>query len=192
MGFEDAADESRLFDNEGQRKYLLAAEAKRFLAAAADRERATRLFAELLFYTGCRISEGLELTPRRLDRAGQRVVFRTLKRRKLVYRAVPIPVHLLRGLLILAKGREPDARIFPWSRQTGWRRICAMMIAAGIEGPQATPKGLRHQFGVHAIGRKVPEGTLKRWMGHSRLCNTHIYTFVEGAEERALAKRMWS
>lgn len=191
MGYEHAVDESKLFDAEGQRKYLLAGEAKRFLAAAARADLETRLFAQLLYYTGCRISEALEMTPRRLDRAGKRVVFRTLKRRKLVFRAVPVPVQLVTALMAHGRGCEPDQLLFPWSRQTGWRKICAIMSAAGIEGPQATPKGLRHQFGVHAIGSKVPEGTLQRWMGHARVRNTHIYTFVEGAEERALAKRMW-
>ncbi|MEJ7928235.1 tyrosine-type recombinase/integrase [Sphingobium sp. AN641] len=191
MGFEYAVDESRLFDGEGQRKYLLAAEAQLFLKTAAQCERATRLFAELLFYTGCRITEGLELTPRRLDTAGKRVVFRTLKRRKLAYRAVPIPACLLRNLLAYAHECAPDDRLFAWSRQTGWRKICAIMEAAGIEGPQATQKGLRHQFGIHAIGMKVPEGTLQLWMGHARVRNTHIYTFAVGSEERALAARMW-
>ena len=65
------------------------------------------------------------------------------------------------------------------------------LVAAEITGPQATPRGLRHRFGVHAIGSKVPEGTLQRWIGHARLRNTHIYTFAVGADEIALARRMW-
>ncbi len=188
---ENDGDDGQLFDGDGQRKYLQAGEAKRLLAAAARADVATRLFCELLYYTGCRISEGLELTPRRLDPETGRVVFRTLKRRKLVYRAVPVPAKMMRPLMALADGRDPDAPLFPWSRQTGWRRIKALMEAAGIEGPQATAKGLRHQYGVLAIEKKVPEGTLKKWMGHARLRNTQIYTFVTGPEERALARRMW-
>lgn len=185
------ADGTQLFDTNGQRKYLHASESRRLLAAAARANRETRLFCLLLHYTGCRLSEALALTPRRLDLQTQCVVFRTLKRRKQTYRAVPVPTHLMHELVSLAADREPEAPLFAWSRQTGWRRIKGLMQEAGIVGPQATPKGLRHFFGVHAIGEKVPESAVQRWMGHARSRNTQIYTLVTGAEERALAKRMW-
>jgi integrase len=183
--------EARLFDDEGQRKYLHASEAKRLLAAAAHADRETRLFCQLLYYTGCRLSEGLALTAKRVDAETQRVVFRTLKRRKLIYRAVPIPARLMRELAKLASDREPEDRLFPWCRQTGWRRIKALMDAAKITGPQASPKGLRHQFGIHAIGQQIPESAVGRWLGHASPKSTRIYTLAIGAEERALAKRMW-
>lgn len=186
-----AVNENGLFDNHGQRKYLHAAEAQRLLAAAAHADERTRLFCRLLYYSGCRLSEGLALTPRLLDTEAIGVVFRTLKRRRLVYRFVPIPAQLMRDLEALARASAPNDRLFPWSRQTGWRHIKKLMQIARISGPQATPKGLRHQFGVHAIGQKIPEGTLQRWMGHAKGSSTQIYTFTVGAEERALAKRMW-
>lgn len=191
MSFNSICDETQLFDAEGQRKYLIASEAKRYLAATYLADRETRLFGQLLYYSGCRLSEGLALTPKLIDVEGQRVVFRTLKRRKLVYRAVPVPAHFLRELVAYASGLDHDDRLFPWSRQTGWRHIRRLMHVAGIEGPQATPKGLRHQFGCHAIGQKIPESAVGRWLGHASVKSTRIYTSVVGAEERALAKRMW-
>jgi integrase len=183
--------EGVLFDAEGQRKYLVPAEVRRYLAAARQADRPTALFAQLLYYTGCRLSEGLALTPRLLDADGQRVVFRTLKRRRLIHRAVPVPVRFMHALLAHARPLEPDDRLFPWCRQTGWRKISALMDAAAIAGPQATPKGLRHQFGCHAIGQKIPESAVGRWLGHANNKSTRVYTFVVGAEERALARRMW-
>jgi integrase/recombinase XerD len=180
-----------LFDICGQRKYLNTAEARRFHAAARAAEPMQRLFCEVLFYTGCRISEALELTPRRLDRDDKRIIFRTLKRRKLVYRAVPIPNRLMRDLAKAAQPLAPTDRLFPWCRQTGWRIIKATMEKAKIEGPQASPKGLRHQYGVHAIEVQVPEATLQRWMGHAKARTTRIYTVFGGDDERRLAKRMW-
>ena len=30
-----------------------------------------------------------------------------------------------------------------------------------------------------------------RWLGHASAKSTRVYTFVVGAEERALAERMW-
>ena len=42
--------------------------------------------------TGCRISEALALTPERVDLTGKAVVVESLKkRRRGVYRAVPVP-----------------------------------------------------------------------------------------------------
>jgi integrase/recombinase XerD len=180
-----------LFDIDGQRKYLDAREARSFIAAVRNTAIRERLFCEVLFYTGCRISEALELTPRRLDSDGRRIVFRTLKRRRLCYRAVPLPARLMRDIESLARPMAPGDPLFPWCRQTGWRIVKATMEQANISGPQATPRGLRHQFGVHAIAVKIPENLLQRWMGHARVQTTHIYTTCSGAEERALAKRMW-
>lgn len=180
-----------LFDIYGQRKYLSSQEARAFIAATRALDAPQRLFCELLFYTGCRISEALELMPRRLDADERRIVFRTLKRRKLVYRTVPVPNRLMRDLQALARPLDATERLFPWCRQQGWRIVKAVMERAGIDGPQATPRGLRHQFGIHAIEVNVPEALLQRWMGHARAQTTRVYTVFNGAEERELAKRMW-
>lgn len=185
------ADETRLFDARGRRKYVDTREARRFLAVAADEEPTVRLFCELLHYSGCRISEALAVAPEHVDSSGGLVVFRSLKRRRVVYRAVPVPTGLVRDLAALADERSPGAPLFPWSRAHGWRIISRLMSKAGIHGPQATSRGLRHHFGVNAIGSRVPESLLQRWLGHARPQSTRIYTFVVGAEERALAKRMW-
>ena len=65
------------------------------------------------------------------------------------------------------------------------------MAAAGIEGAQASPKGLRHGFGVvHAIN-KTPLNTLQRWMGHSSLNTTAIHMQAVGEEVRQLAGAAW-
>ncbi|WP_067734194.1 tyrosine-type recombinase/integrase [Novosphingobium naphthalenivorans] len=180
-----------LFDLHGQRKYLNTQEARRFLAAANKAATPERLFCLVLFYTGARISEVLELNPRRLDVSDRRIIFRTLKRRKLSYRAVPVPTRLIRELNALARPLGQDDRLFPFCRQTGWRIIKNIMERARIDGPQATPRGLRHQFGIHAIEVQVPESLLQRWMGHARARTTRVYTVFGGGEERRLAKRMW-
>lgn len=190
--FGDTCDETSLFDRCGQRKYLSDREARRFLAAAAaSADPRTRILCQLLSYTGCRISEALELTPRRLDRDGARIVFRTLKRRRRIFRAVPVPAAVMRDLLALAHGRGLDERLWPWSRQTGWRRIKQVMQQAAIDGPQAMPRGLRHQFGVRAAQTGMPIALTQRWMGHASPKTTAIYQQAIGQEERRMARRMW-
>ncbi len=82
-----------MFDRQGNRKYMNGAERRAFLRTAAKEPDALRrAFCLTLFYTGCRVSEGLKLTAERVDLANRAVVFETLKQRKTgQFRAVPIP-----------------------------------------------------------------------------------------------------
>ncbi|MCB9958704.1 MAG: site-specific integrase [Rhodospirillaceae bacterium] len=67
------------------------------------------------------------------------------------------------------------------------------MEAAGIEdGPHASPKGLRHGYGVAPISAAVPLNLLSRWMGHAMIETTAIYANALGDEQRAIAERMWA
>lgn len=186
--------EAGLFDERGRRKYLTGDERSRFLLASGRCEARTRALCRLLVYSGCRVSEALQLTRDRLDATTGRVVLRTLKRRKRIYRAVPLPDWLLAELLalpLLPLLPETPERLFGWCRQTAWRRVREVMARAGIAGAQAMPKGLRHGFGIATAERNIPGGLVQRWMGHSRLETTAIYQDAAGGEERAFAARLW-
>jgi integrase/recombinase XerD len=187
----DADSVARLFGADGHRKYVCSTEWRRFLSAAETFDPASRAFAQLLALTGCRISEALSLTPSQLDSETNRVILRSLKRRKRVFRAVPIPADLMARLGQLACGKEPDARLWTWCRQTGWRHCKRIMQSAGIFGTQASPKGLRHGFGIANAEHNVPPALTQRWMGHARLETTSIYQHAVGSEERAFAERLW-
>lgn len=188
---DNPAGEAGLFDDRGRRKYLTGDERRRFLLVSGRCEARTRALCRLLVYSGCRVSEALQLTRDRLDATTGHVVLRTLKRRKTVYRAVPIPDWLLAELLALPLLPEEPDRVFGWCRQTAWRRVRAVMARAEISGAQAMPKGLRHGFGIATAERNIPGGLVQRWMGHSRLETTAIYQDAAGGEERAFAARLW-
>ena len=66
------------------------------------------------------------------------------------------------------------------------------MRDAGIEGPQACPRGLRHGFGVAAVIAGVPLPTVAAVLGHADLSTTAIYTTAIGAEARELVARVWT
>src|SRR5689334_21283580 len=86
----------QLHDAQGKRLYLTADERLALMAAAARAARPVRTLCAVLHTTGCRISEALALTPEHVDLPGKAVVFETLKkRRRGVYRAVPVPPGLL-------------------------------------------------------------------------------------------------
>lgn len=184
-------DITALYDGEGRRKYLSASERAGFLKAAEKFNTRTAAFCGLLAHTGCRISEALALTAAQLDVGTGRVVFRTLKRRRKSFRAVPVPPSLMADLLRLANAAAIGSPLWPWRRQTGWRRVKAVMRSAGIEGVHATPRGLRHGFGIACAERNVPPELTQRWMGHADLATTGIYQHAVGTEERAFAERLW-
>jgi integrase len=180
-----------LFDAHGGRKYLCARELPRFLDAAHRSDGMTWAFCALLVHTGCRISEALAVTPAHLDIDTGRVTFRTLKRRRTVYRAVPVPPDLMRVLRRVAENRPSDTPIWGWCRQTAWRRVKRVMEKAGISGAHATPKGLRHGFGIANAEQSVPMAITQKWLGHAKLETTGIYQQAVGKEEHAFAKRLW-
>ena len=182
-----------MFDRRGSRKYLNAAERRGFLKAARKvRDREQRTFCLTLFYTGCRISEALNVTAERIDPSQKSIVFETLKRRRRgVFRDVPIPDTLAAQLGKLQTGAAPLTRVWPFSRATGYRLIKECMVTAGIRGAMASPKGLRHGFAVACISKNIPLPVVQKWLGHARMETTAIYLGVGGDDERRLARRLW-
>src|SRR6266850_5235676 len=86
-----------LFQHDGSRKYLTQDERQAFLTAAAQFPHDVRSFCHVLTYTGCRLAEALALTADRVDLRTSRLTFETLKKRKRgVYRTVPVPPDVVR------------------------------------------------------------------------------------------------
>jgi integrase/recombinase XerD len=184
----------QLYDCAGRRKYLTPTERREFLRAAENAPRDVRTFCATLAHTGCRLSEALALTASRVDIGEGVLVFESLKkRRKGIYRAVPVPPDFLETLeTVHDLGALGDARLWDWSRTTGWRRVREIMDAAAIRGLCASPKGVRHGFGIKAVTSEVPLNMTQKWLGHARLATTAIYTDAVGPEEKKIAKRMWT
>jgi integrase len=190
---------STLYDREGNRKYLTAAERGAFLSAADRCPAEVRTFCRVLTYSGARISEILALTPQQIDISARVIIIECLKkRRRGVFRALPIPIELLTELERVHSIREAQSdparaskKIWRWCRTTAWHHVKACMDEANIFGRQAMPRGLRHGFGVAVLQAGVPINLLKKWLGHSRLSTTEIYADAVGAEEQAIAHRFW-
>jgi integrase len=182
-----------MFNRDGQRKYLTRVEMDSFLKKAKERNIDVGIFCEIIASTGCRITEALQLTKKNVDFQEGVLIVRSLKKRgRRIFRAIPLPPTLLRRLKSwISKTWADDTRMFPWSRMTGYRRVCEVMEEAGIRGAYATPKGLRHAFGINAIQAGVPLNLVQRWLGHADIKTTAIYTSAIGDEERIIAQRMW-
>ena len=182
------------------RKYLTAGQRDAFLREAELADRTVRTLCMTLAHAGCRLSEALALTADRVDLAAGVLVIESLKSgRAGIYRTVPVPPALLDALdlvhgireLQARRGKGRGERLWPWSRMTGWRAVHTAMEAAGLDGPHASPKGLRHGFGVAAVSAGIPLNLVQKWLGHAQLTTTAIYADAVGAEEQDIARRMW-
>lgn len=179
----------QVFDDTGRRKYLNDAERARFLAAAGREPSAASALCHVLVFTGCRISEALALRRHQLDAERMTLAIRTLKRRRLAFRVVPIPAELVAMLQVLQA--VDGGHFWTMHRATAWRLVKRVMNQVGIKGPMACCRGLRHGFGIRAAGHHVPPNVIQRWMGHSSSATTAIYLDALGQEERNFAERMW-
>ena len=139
-----------LFTIEGKRKYLTAEEQGRFIDAANAHERAeVRTLCLTLAYTGCRISEALELTPERVDLSHKSITYRTLKQHdKIKYRSVPCPDTLLDAIELVHSVRKArrskklkSVSLWFWGRTQATKHVWAVMEAAEIWGGMPASKG---------------------------------------------------
>lgn len=192
-------DGQSLFGPCGSRKYLNAAERRRFLESAQQLPPIERSFCLMLAWSGARISEILAVTPASIDIESGTVSFETLKRRRRgIVRQVPLPPAVLDEIdsTFDLRGAQRDPalatmRLWRFGRTTAWRYVKAVMTSAAIVGTPAMPKGLRHGFGVSAFQVNVPPHLVQRWLGHASFRTTAIYGDVLGPDERAFAARMW-
>lgn len=184
-----------LYDQRGNRKYLTALERNRFIEAAHTQPPHIETFCLTLAHTGARISEVLALRAGNIDLSAGVIVIESLKkRRKGVYRPVPVPMELLHRLDTEhgLGGADTEVRLWPWGRTTAWKYVKNVMREADVLSSCATPKALRHAFGVVGVSEAmVPLNMMQKWLGHARIETTAIYANAIGPEERAIARRMW-
>jgi integrase/recombinase XerD len=84
----------------GRQRSLTSGERDVFLRTAMEYDRPIHILCSLLYDPGCRITAALHLTPRRVDVAAPVIIVESLtKRRRGVYRAVPVSPALLDTLV---------------------------------------------------------------------------------------------
>jgi integrase len=186
-----------LYGKSYRRKYLNGSERRRALESVGALQPEHALFVLTLAWTGARVSEVLAVTSDDLQIDCGLLSLITLKRRRRCVREVPIPPFLVGSLTThfqLDELQREGRRIQLWqfSRVTAWRIVKALMRAANIAGCPSSPRGFRHGFGVAGVQAGIPLTLLQKWLGHSRLATTAIYTDVAGPEELLHATRLWN
>jgi site-specific recombinase XerD len=169
---------------------LTAEQEQRFLEAAKVSEPETRALCELLYWTGCRLSEAIALRRSHIDTDRHFVVLHTLKQRdRPTLRAVPVPRKLIQRLYGLPVAS--DDRFWPYSRWTARRRLQPVFAAAGLSGAQATSRVFRHSYNARAIRRGLPDRVRRSLLGHKTQSANNHYGHVLGYELRTFARRLW-
>ena len=197
---------SQLYDPEtSERKYLNREERAAFLEATHRQEQKTKFYCQLLYYTGCRLSEALEISFERFDYEKQGVYIRTLKQKRQngqpsQYRRFnELPesyLNEMHGFFMAMKGKrkyevaaaEP---LWPVSTRMANNYVATVMQAAGITGKKASSRGLRHSMGVMLVLEKVPVNVIGKVLGHSAIKNTLIYLDIVEDDRRQLVTQIW-
>jgi integrase/recombinase XerC len=144
-----------------------------------------RALMELLYATGLRISEALDLDLDRLDIA-RRSVRVTGKGRKV--RDVPFHDRCARALeewlavrAELAAGDAREVFVGRDGKRLGdrsARRVLAQAAREGGLGQHVHPHQLRHSFATHLLDRGLDLRMIQELLGHASVGTTQIYTHV--------------
>jgi len=165
-----------------------------------------KLVVDLLFGTGCRISEVLGARAGDVDLDEGLLHLRSDRTKTRRYRAVLIPDRLLPPLRGWIEGREPQEWLFTGQRggHLSPRRIRQIIAKAATEaGIQriygksqdgrelgiVSPHTLRHLHAVTALDAGIPLNDLQAQLGHSSLSTTSVYLQADlGHRRRSYAR----
>jgi len=167
-------------------KYLTADEVQHILASVSNKAR-DHLLISMLWQTGARVSELLNVRVKDVDFYARTIQLHTLKRRtKIATRTLPLQDGLKGdiGAYIAMKGLKSNDMLFPIVRQTAYFIVNRAVVGAGYEKDRAHPHVFRHSFAVHCILAGVPIVVLQQWLGHASIQNTLIYLQVLGRDTR--------
>lgn len=161
------------------------------LDAAKPGETATALqlrdwaLLELLYSTGARITEVLDLDLDDLDADQQMVTVRGKgSKERLVPLGVPavqaVEAYVVRGRSALNKKGSPalflNNRGERMSRQSGFKAVSEAAAEAGVD--DVSPHSLRHCFATHLLEGGADIRVVQELLGHSSVVTTQIYTKV--------------
>ncbi len=157
-----------------------------------------RALMEVLYASGLRVSEAVNLKTGDLDRRGGLVRCLGKGGRE---RVVPVggeavrlvDEYLSRSRPVLLKGRRTrflfvNRRGRPLTRQTVWKLIKRYAREAGIQ-KEITPHTLRHCFATHLLENGADLRAVQEMLGHADIVTTQVYTHLTSRGLRAVYDR---
>lgn len=153
-------------------------------SASPSRARRDRALLEVLYATGMRVSEAINLRLEDLDLEHGEVRCIGRGQRTRVMRLTPSAVEALKAYLeqrepgLEAQGQCEFVFLNPrgdrLTRQAVWQITRQYAQMAGISG-EMTPHTLRHSRAAHLILAGMDVRQVREWLGHANLSTTQLY-----------------
>lgn len=134
----------------------------------------TLLFIELLYYSGCRISEILAITENSFSVTETGTVILSVVGKGQKAREMPIPSRLFDDFKRLGR--------FPWKERRAREIVYRIAKHAGLD--KVSPHTFRHTCATHALKNGAPLRVVQETLGHANINTTVLYTHIikeEGA-----------
>lgn len=166
-------------------KYLLKEEYKKFIKNTPDQY---KLFWEVVFHAGLRISEALNITINDIFYNENKILITTLKRKNHPIIPVIIPKNLIDNIQgYVCKNPGINGRLWKFSRQYAWKMFKSICIKSNLN-PKYSPHALRHAHGVMIAD--ITNGNMieiKNRLRHSSIRSTEHYVHVSEKKQKELA-----
>jgi len=157
------------------------------------KDKRNHLLINLLWQTGCRITEALKVTRNDIDTYNLTIKILTEKQRnkrnKPIYRIVPISTVLSNEIASYVLNQNITDKLFNITRQRAFQIIKKTAIKAGITKP-VHPHTLRHSFAVNCISQGVPLPVVKDLLGHSSVLTTMVYLKIVQQDARQFLQQV--
>jgi len=170
-------------------KFLTVDEAARLVLQPDERDLhglRDRAMLEVLYATGMRVSELVQLRPNDVNLDAGHVILRGKGGKERVVPLGRAAAALTRRYLEEARPqlqKKPAEALFltqlgqPFTRQGIWKMLRQYARKAGLEA-KISPHILRHSFATHLLERGADLRSVQLMLGHSQITTTQIYTHV--------------
>jgi integrase/recombinase XerD len=169
-------------------KYLTKEEVGLILQACENNER-DHLLINMLWQTGARISEILDLRREDIDFRNGLIRLKTLKRKKPANRIVEITPSLMGEISAYVLNNKIRDKLFDINRQRAHQILKKYTKIAGID-KDAHLHTLRHSHAINLLLHGVPLPIISERLGHASIARTMIYTKVVRQDARMFLDRV--
>ena len=153
---------------------------------------------ELIYSTGARISEALEINLKNIDTLSAVVVFKGKGKKERLCPLGKPAIKTLRQYLRIRSNRtannRPTAPFFinrnggRLTSRSFQRFFKKYLITAGLS-PDMTPHKLRHSFATHLLDAGADLRSVQELLGHANLSSTQIYTHISAEHMKQIYRK---